>query len=109
MYEEDEVKVKDHDRTTRKYWGSTHPECNLNLRVSKKIPIVFLSLQNYDSYLIFQEAGKYNFKIYTKNDRKYMSFTIKQPKKKDIKQGFPLVFEENAHFLNNLLDNLVKI
>ena len=38
-----------------------------------------------------------------------MSITIKQPKKKDIKQGFPLVFKENAHFLNNLLDNLVKI
>ena len=33
-----------------------------------------------------------------------MSFTIKQPKKKDIKPGLPLVFS----FLINSLDKLVK-
>ena len=27
---EGEVKVKDHDHITRKYWGSAHQECNLN-------------------------------------------------------------------------------
>ena len=37
-------------------------ECNLKFNLSK-IPVVFYSLQNYDSYLIFQEIGQFNFKI----------------------------------------------
>ena len=58
-YEEGEVNIKDHNQIT----GSTHQECNLNLILSKKIPIVFYNLQNYDSHLIFPEIGKYNFNI----------------------------------------------
>ena len=37
-----------------------------------------------------------------------MNFTTTQPKKKDIKPGLPLVLMNSVHFLNNLLDNLVK-
>lgn len=37
-----------------------------------------------------------------------MSFAIKQPKKKDIKPIFLLVFTDSTHFLNNSLGNLVK-
>ena len=62
-YEKGEVKVKDYDHVTGNYRGSTHQECNLNLSLSKKIPAVFQNLQNYDSYLIFQEIRKCNFKI----------------------------------------------
>ena len=64
---------------------------------------------NYDSDLIFQEVGKYNFKINVtrKAIDKYTSFTIKQPKK-DIKPGLPLLFIDSIYFLNNSLDNLVK-
>ena len=49
-YEEGEVKVKDHNHITGKYWGSAHQECNLNLSLN----VVFHNLQNYDSHLIFQ-------------------------------------------------------
>ena len=89
VYEEREVKVKDHDHVTRKYQGSAHQECNLNLILSKKIPVVFHNLQNYDSHLVFQEIGKYNFKINVtpKAKEKYMSFTIRQPKK-TLNQNF---------------------
>ena len=59
--------------------------------------------------LSFRKLENIILKFIRKTIEKYMSFTIKQPKKKDIKPGFPLVFKENAHFLNNLLDNLVKI
>ena len=38
-----------------------------------------------------------------------MRFTIKEPKKKGIKPGLPLVFIDRVHLLNNSLDNLVKI
>ena len=37
-----------------------------------------------------------------------MSFTIKQPKKKDVQPGLLLVFIDRVLFLNNSLDNLVK-
>ena len=55
---------------------------------------MFHNLQNYDSLLIFQEVGKYDFKINAipKTVEKYMNFNIQQPKKKDIKSGLPLVF-----------------
>ena len=33
---------------TRKYWRSTHQEYNLNLRLSKKVPVVLHNLQSYD-------------------------------------------------------------
>ena len=58
-YQEGEVKVKDHDRVTAKHQGSTHQECNLDLSLNKKIPVVFHNLQNCDSHLTFQEIGKY--------------------------------------------------
>ena len=90
-YEEREVEVKGHDHMTRNYWKSTHQECNLNLILSQKNLDLLRNLQNYDSHLIFQEIGKYNFKnvlnVIAKTIEKCMIFTIKQPKEKDIKAG----------------------
>ena len=62
--------------------------------------VVFHNLQNYDSYLIFQEIEKYNSKInvVSKTINKYMSFTIQQPKTKGIKPGLPLIFIDSVHF-----------
>ena len=37
-----------------------------------------------------------------------MSFTIQKPKQEGIELGLSLVFIDSIHFLNNLLDNLVK-
>ena len=65
---------------------------------------MFHSLQNYNSHLMFQKVGKYNFKLIfiPKTIEKYMSFTIKQqPKKSCINPGLPLVFLDNLHFFNN--------
>ena len=45
-YQEGEVKVKDHDYITGKYGGSAHQKRNLNLRLTKKIVVVFHTLQN---------------------------------------------------------------
>ena len=45
-YQEGEAKVKDHDYITGKYGGSAHQKRNLNLRLTKKIVVVFHTLQN---------------------------------------------------------------
>ena len=83
------MEVKGHDHMTRNYWKSTHQECNLNLILSKKNLDLLRNLQIYDSHLIFQEIGKYNFKnkCDSKTIEKCMIFTIKQPKETDIKAG----------------------
>ena len=36
---------------------------NLDLSLTKKVPLVFHNFQNYDSHLIFQELGSNDFKI----------------------------------------------
>ena len=43
--------------------GSAHRDCNINLKLNHKIPIVFYSLKNYDYQLIVQELGKFNYKV----------------------------------------------
>ena len=44
---------------------------------------MFHNFQTYDSHFIFQEIGKYNFKINVvpETAEKYMSYTIQQLKK----------------------------
>ena len=75
------MKAKDLDHVTGKYWESADQECNLNLSLSKKIPVVFHNLQNCDSDLIHQEIGKYSFKInFIPKAIKNISFTVQQPK-----------------------------
>ena len=62
-YVDNDVNVRDHCHINEKYRGSAHRDCNINLRLNHKIPIVFHNLKSYDSHLIMQELGKFNFKI----------------------------------------------
>ena len=72
---------------------------------------MFHNLQNYDSHLIFQEIGKCNFKINVipKTIKKYMSFTIHEPKEKGMKPGLLLVFIDNVHFLKQFIEQFNQI
>ena len=56
-------KVGDHDHVTGKYKGPAHWNCNINLKLSKKVPVIFHNLKGYDSHLIMQEIGKFDVKI----------------------------------------------
>ena len=47
-------KVRDHCHISRKYRGAAHWSCIINLKISKKIPVLFHNLKGYDSYLIFK-------------------------------------------------------
>ena len=62
-YIDNDVKVRDNCHITGKYRGFTHRDCNINVKINQKIPVVFRNLKNYDSHLIMQELGKFNFKI----------------------------------------------
>ena len=56
------VKVRDYFHITRKYRGSGHRVCNINVKLNWKIPIVFNNLKNNDSHLIMQELVKFSLK-----------------------------------------------
>ena len=77
-YIDGDVGVRDHCHITGKYRGSAHRNCNMNVKLNHKIPVVFHNLKNYDSHLIMQELGKFNLKItFIPNGlEKYMSFSI---------------------------------
>ena len=62
-YIDNDVKVRDHCHITRKYRVSAHRYCNINVKLSPKIPVVFRSFKNYDSHLIMQELAKFNLII----------------------------------------------
>ena len=71
---EGDNKVRDHDHITGKGGGSAHRGCNINLKLTKNIPVIFHNLIGYDSHLIMQETGKFDAKCYTKWTRKVHGF-----------------------------------
>ena len=94
-------KVRDHYHIIEryKYRGCAHRDCNTNLKLNRKIPIVFNHLKNYDSHLIMQELGKFNLKtnVILNEVEKYMSFAINNM----------LSFIGSFQYLSSSLDNLV--
>ena len=99
-YIDTDITVSDQCHITGKYRGSAHRDCNINLTLNNKIPIVFCNLKNYDSHLIFQKPGKFNLKISVIPNglETYMRFNINNK----------LSFIDNFQFLSSSLDSLVK-
>ena len=56
-------KVIDHDHITGRYRSFAHSDCNINLELTKKVPVIFHKLKGYDSHLIMQEICKFDAKI----------------------------------------------
>ena len=50
-YNNTDVKVRDYCRITEKCRGSAHRDCNINVKLNYKIPIVLHNLKKYDSHL----------------------------------------------------------
>ena len=69
-------KVRDDCHITGKFRGAAHWSCNINLQLTKKVPVIFHNLRGYDSHLIFCELNKFDVKIDVIPNRleKYMAF-----------------------------------
>ena len=93
-------KVRDHCHITSKYRGAAHWSCNINLKISKKIPVIFHNLKGYDGDIIFKGLGKFKCKISVIPNRleKCMSFKLNKN----------LVFVDSMLPMNSSLDKLVK-
>jgi len=98
-FKEDEKKVKDHCHITGEFRGAAHNSCNLNFRLSPKIPVFFHNLRGYDSHIIMQAANNSEeIEVIANNIEKYMS----------IRLGHNIIFKDSLQFLNGSLDKLTK-
>ena len=50
-------KVRDHCHVTGKYRCAAHWDCNINLKLSRKVPVIFHNLKDYDGHLIIKETS----------------------------------------------------
>ena len=48
LYAKGNNKVRDHDHVTGKYRDSVHESCNVNLRLTIKIPVIFYNVRGYE-------------------------------------------------------------
>ena len=96
LFDVGDDKVRDHCHITGKYRGAAHWSCNINLKLTKKIPVIF----HNDSHLIIKEISKFDVKVSVipTGLEKYMAFTI----------NTNLVFIDSMQFMNSSLDSLVK-
>ena len=83
------------------YRESAHWKCNINLKISKKFPVVFHNLKGYDSHLIFKELSKFEgvkIDVIPNGLEKYTSFTL----------NGNIAFIDSILFVNSSLDKLVS-
>ena len=84
---------------TGTYRGAAHYSCNINLKITKKVSVIFHNLKGYDSHLIFKELSTFNVKISVilNGLEKYIAFTLNKN----------LVFIDIMLFMNSIIDRLV--
>ena len=77
-----------------------HWSCNVNLKLSKKVPVIFHNLRGYDSHFTIKEISKFDLKVslIPKRLEKCMAFTI----------NTNLVFIDGMQFLNSSLHSIVN-
>ena len=108
LIDNDEEKVRDHCHITGKFRGAAHESCNLNYKLTKKVPVIFHNLRGYDLFnsfnslhhLVFNEIDKVDVRIKVISNilEKYMAFFCYKN----------LVFIKSMQFMNPSLDKLVK-
>ena len=100
LIDNDEEKVRDHCHVTGKFRGAAHGSCNINLQLTKKVPVIFHNLRGYDSHLIFYELKTFDVKIdvIPNGLEKYMAFILNKN----------LVFIDSMQFMYSSLEKLVK-
>ena len=96
-----QMKVRDHDHITGKYRGAAHSSCNLKLRRTYKIPVIFHNFRGYDSHLIVRALGLFKdieLTVIGQTLEKYLT----------IGWGTHLVFKDSLQFLACSLERLVE-
>ena len=92
--------VRDYCHISGKYRGAAHCFFNINLKINKKVPVIFHNLKGYHSHLISKELSKFNVKIsdIPNGLEKSMAFTINKN----------IIFIDSMQFINSIPNLLVK-
>ena len=100
LNDHDDGKVRDHCYVTGNVRGAAHWDCNINIRLTKKVPVILRNLRGYDCHLIFDELKNFNLKIdiIPNGLEKYIDFFLNKN----------LVFIDSMQLMNSGLDKLVK-
>ena len=100
LIDNDEEKVRDHCHVTGKFRGAAHWSYNINLQLTKKVPVIFHNLRGFDSHLIFCELKNFDVKIdvILNGLEKYVEFLLNKK----------LVFIDSMLFIDFSLEKLVK-
>ena len=77
-----------------------HRDCNINVNLNQKSPIVFHNLKSCDSHVIIQELGKFNFSF------KINVIPNRLEKKLILNINNELIFVDFFKFLSSSLDKL---
>ena len=95
----DDEKVRDHCYVTGKFRGAAHWDCNINIQLTKKVPVIFHILRGHDSHLILDELKNCDVKIDIIPNvlEKYMVFFLNKN----------LVFD-SMQLMNTSLEKLLK-
>ena len=98
LFDVGDDKVRDHDHIIGKYRGSAHWSCNINLKLTKRVPVITHNLKGYYSHLIMQEICKFDVKtsVIPNGLEEYMAFTINKN----------LVFINSMQLMKSSLDSL---
>ena len=63
LIDDDDEEVRDHCHVSDKYRGAAHWSCNINLQLTKKVPVIFHNLRGYDRHLICDELENIDVEI----------------------------------------------
>ena len=93
-------KVRDHCHVTGKFRWAGHNKCNLKLRITRKLHIIFNNLQGYDGHIIFEELNNFdvNISVTSKVIDKNMSIIVNRH----------ILFIDLLQFYNSSLDTLAS-
>ena len=114
--EVDKTIVRDHCHYTGKYRGAAHNSCNLRLRRTKRIPVIFHNCTGYDNHLFVKSLGKIEgeISVIARNEEKHVSVTKdilvdrEGPERSEGREKWQLRFSDSSSFMCGSLDSHVS-
>ena len=110
-------KFRDHCHVIGNYRGASCNKCNLGMKMTKTVSVIFHNLEGYDSHLLLQELEEFNKKISVIPNimQTYMSFSVgdktshfdKKAGKQINRDWFNLRFIDSFGFMASSLSQLV--
>jgi hypothetical protein len=104
-FTDEDIKFRDHCHITGRFRGAAHRSCNLRVRTSLAIEVIFHNGSNYDFKMIVKKLYKVakEIKAIPFTDEKFLTFTIKIPETR-----IKFTFIDSYRFLGASLESLTK-